>query len=132
MDDLEESMRKTNTHCGESAYVELINNIKLCKFYVDPINSAKKVRVVMQRYFSEINLDPLDYYGVSKANFNHVVEVSKLQEHYQKICQKYPYDYVMHIAAALRFFELLREGAELGYGLRPINSEAYGLRPIKE
>lgn len=122
MDELVDSMRKTNTHCGEEEYLNLLSHIELCKFYTNPIDAAKKSKNAIQRYFSEINLDPIHYSiieHVSLKNFNYIVELSNLKNNYENVLIKFPYDYDKHIASALKFFELLREGAEFGYFIYP-------------
>lgn len=120
MEQLTESLRKANTHCGESEYTQLLENINLCRFYSDPIDAAKRSRHSMQKYLSEINLDPVHYSiveHVSLKNFKYVSELLELRKNYEKITQQFPYDYDKHIKSALLFFELLREGAEIGYVL---------------
>lgn len=115
MDDISEVLQKVSTHCGNEEYRRLLGSISMCKYYTNLIDTAKRTNKEMDRYLSEINLEPAYYLGVSLRNFQYIVELCKFRESYLNLIRNNPREYDLHIATAMRFFELLQEGAELGY-----------------
>lgn len=118
MDDLLSSMGSCSTHCGQEEYVRLLDLIEIAKYYTNPIDTSKRIRMEVDRYVENLNIDPPDYSileHVSQKNFDHIVCLASLRDAYLGAIEKEPRNLDKHILLARRFFEALQEGAELGY-----------------